>query len=124
MAIGINLNDEGVYRDGDELKPLAKTQAEMAALAAKLKAEKRQCHPALAAIGQEIRESIRDEHDRRVVAAIYMRHKMKPCICTTNEAGERIDRDGLPLWHKMEGCPKCDPLVYTPNITPTAPRKS
>ena len=103
---------------------LSRTQAEMAALAEKLKADQRKVHPVFAQIGQEILESIQEERDRRVAAAIYMRNKMKPCTCSTNEKGERIDRDGLPLWHKMEGCPKCDPLVYTPNITPTAPRKS
>ena len=113
--------------------PLSRSQAELAALAAELKSQKREVPPALAALGEEIRTSIREAYQeacaRHIVTAYpHMRfHLMATCTCSPNEKGERIDRDGLPLWHKMEGCPKCDPLVYTPNIiklNPLEARKS
>ena len=39
----------------------------------------------------------------------------KPCNCSTKD-GVRLDKDGIPMWHKMEGCPSCDWQIYTPDI--------
>ena len=38
----------------------------------------------------------------------------KPCSCTTKD-GKRFDKDDLPMWLKMEGCPACDWKIYTPD---------
>ena len=36
-------------------------------------------------------------------------------ICSTKD-GVRLDSDGIPMWHKMEGCPRCDKQIYTPDF--------
>jgi len=41
----------------------------------------------------------------------------KPCNCSVKD-GVRVDKDGLPLWVKMEGCPSCDWQLYTPEVGP------
>ena len=46
----------------------------------------------------------------------------KPCTCSIKN-GVRVDKDGLPMWHKMEGCPACDWQIYTPDISPDTTKK-